>query len=367
VFQTTKAREIRRLIGAADSLAWIEGGHGALPNLHQATVDGSLVYGTQVLSNGVGSWRDVDAASVGGTTNRDSASGIVKRFTGTYDYARSIGFVGGFPNLRQSTDGAGRLCGVFLLDSSEVEWRDVPRAELGNLRHRRGTARGLVERFNAAYDYALREGFAGGFPNLHEKTHSNGVSTHGVLLFRKGAVEWRDIEAEELEFAGHIDTAYRFDAGIPGADRRAALRQHLRGWTRYRNCTTLTPSQRKRLGEVYSRRLQHSPTRRSGVFALVSSANDSRLWVNFDALRMAGTDELGQTLIHELMHLAGYMHPPRRSCAGGLAPPECDVPGDGGVYYSTPPLQAELCIAGSQSDMACWDDDGSCLVGPPDR
>lgn len=56
-----------------------------------------------------------------------------------------------------------------------------------------------------------------------------------------------------------------------------------------------------------------------------------------------------------MMHCAGEGHPVRRdpppgeSCA--VPKPTFDCPFDNGPYYSCPPLQAELCIAGSQSDV----------------
>jgi hypothetical protein len=70
--------------------------------------------------------------------------------------------------------------------------------------------------------------------------------------------------------------------------------------------------------------------------------------VNFTNLFPQGDNEIAQTLLHVMMHCAGYTHAVR------IDPPalNADVPYDGGKYYGTPPLRAELCIAGQQSDTA---------------
>ncbi len=76
----------------------------------------------------------------------------------------------------------------------------------------------------------------------------------------------------------------------------------------------------------------------NGASAIVGG---NSLWINFINLFPQGDDEIAQSLIHEMMHCAGYTHPDRQAS---------DMPGDGGAYYNSPPLRAELCIAGRQSD-----------------
>jgi hypothetical protein len=70
--------------------------------------------------------------------------------------------------------------------------------------------------------------------------------------------------------------------------------------------------------------------------------------VNFTNLFPLGDNEIAQTLLHEMMHCAGYNHPNRIDPPS----PNPDVPYDGGKYFGTPPLRAELCIAGQRSDSA---------------
>lgn len=57
-----------------------------------------------------------------------------------------------------------------------------------------------------------------------------------------------------------------------------------------------------------------------------------------------------------MMHCAGFTRPVRRdpppdmNCSAPN-PALFDCPNDNGQYYGTPPLRAEFCIAGDQSDV----------------
>jgi hypothetical protein len=76
--------------------------------------------------------------------------------------------------------------------------------------------------------------------------------------------------------------------------------------------------------------------------------------LNFKKLFSLPDDEVTQILVHQMMHLAGYTHRKRHDPPGVFP----DVPGDGGEYYGSTPLKAEMCIAGRQSDaivMLNWD------------
>jgi hypothetical protein len=82
----------------------------------------------------------------------------------------------------------------------------------------------------------------------------------------------------------------------------------------------------------------------------------NQVFVNFANLFPDGDDEIAQSLVHEMTHCAGFTHPDRcdrDEFDDGVCSP-VDVPGDGGDYYDSPPLRAEICIAGNQSDEACF-------------
>lgn len=143
--------------------------------------------------------------------------------------------------------------------------------------------------------------------------------------------------------ANRVAENFAFDNDITDEQRRRLIERHQFAYTRIGQCANLTADQQMALRLVYGRTINH------GVDA--NPANNgsatlggSRLWINFGNLFPLGDDEIAQTLIHEMMHCAGFTHP-------DIMP--ADIPGDGGPYYGTPPLQAELCIAGVQSDKNC--------------
>ena len=119
--------------------------------------------------------------------------------------------------------------------------------------------------------------------------------------------------------------------------------------------STLTNAELAALAATYRRPIRHGIDTRPNVNAS-AFVNGNQLFANFGVLFPQGNTEISQTLIHEMMHCAGFTHPDRRdppaaqSCANPN-PALFDCPFDNGVYYGTQPLQAELCIAGIQSDL----------------
>jgi hypothetical protein len=73
-----------------------------------------------------------------------------------------------------------------------TEWRDVPRAELGNPQ-----IDDVPAMMRAANDYSSREGFAAGFPTFHQADYGQGV-VYGIVLLKPGVSTWRDISADLL-------------------------------------------------------------------------------------------------------------------------------------------------------------------------
>jgi len=146
--------------------------------------------------------------------------------------------------------------------------------------------------------------------------------------------------------------------------------QHLRLLERYRaafnsiqNCNSLTSEEKDRLTQTFRRPIRNGLDTRGNVNAS-AFLNGNQIFINFSNLFPAGNNEISQTLIHELMHCAGYTHPTTRRVMPGICPdPRRDCPGDNGQYYGTPPLRSEICIAGNQSDVNCVDDgSGMCVM-----
>jgi hypothetical protein len=140
---------------------------------------------------------------------------------------------------------------------------------------------------------------------------------------------------------------FTFTANITDAQKKTLLERH--SWAYYRGslCPNLTDDEKRNLAAAYRQAIRHDISTDSTVNAS-AQLNRPFLWINFNNLFPLGDDEVAQTLIHEMMHVAGYTHPKRRD----PPLPNPDVPGDGGVYFGTTPLKAEMCIAGKQSDAA---------------
>ena len=118
---------------------------------------------------------------------------------------------------------------------------------------------------------------------------------------------------------------------------------------------TLSEGEKEALYKAYRRAIHHTTLNKPKTNAS-AKIGGSTVNVNFDLLFPQGDEEISQTLIHEMMHCAGFSHPTRRD---PVDPQSCDspdpalfdCPNDNGVYYGTAPLRAEFCIAGDQSDV----------------
>ena len=159
---------------------------------------------------------------------------------------------------------------------------------------------------------------------------------------------------------GAIGANYSFDNAITAGQRATILERQRFAFSRIAGCgavSTLMDTELAALAAAYRRPIRYginnNPNANASAFI-----NGNQVFVNFGNLFPEGHDEIAQTLIHEMMHCAGYRHPNRRdpdttlgqSCATPN-PALFDCPFDNGVYYGTQPLQAELCIAGDQSDL----------------
>ncbi|MES0335140.1 MAG: hypothetical protein SFH39_02105 [Candidatus Magnetobacterium sp. LHC-1] len=135
---------------------------------------------------------------------RFSNSDIGTRFRSTYDYVVEHGYVGGFTNFHQANYGKGIVNGTIFLKHEAAEWRDILASELGN-----PDVDDVGARFRSVYDYAIRHGYVGGFPNFHQANYGTGV-VYGTILLKHEAAEWRDILASELGNPDADDVGARF-------------------------------------------------------------------------------------------------------------------------------------------------------------
>ena len=89
-------------------------------------------------------------------------------------YAQNNGFVGGFPNFYSNNETLNY--GTILLKRGAAEWRDVPTSELGY-----PADADAGTRFRAVHDYAIKNGFVGGFPNFFSDELKQ---VYGVILIK---------------------------------------------------------------------------------------------------------------------------------------------------------------------------------------
>jgi Repeat of unknown function (DUF5648) len=175
---------------------------------------------------------------------------------------------------------------------------------------------------------------------------SEGIACHVFSSQQPGTLElfrW---------FQDGLMSNFTFDAGISFNQKLRVMQRHAFAHFRARECNSLSPQERTNLLNAYQKAINHSVSTNPNENAS-STIGGSQLWINFVNLFPLGDREIAQTLIHEMMHIAGYTHPQRCDQVTPPAPQLCnpiDVPGDNGLYYGTPPLRAELCIGGVQSD-----------------
>jgi len=163
---------------------------------------------------------------------------------------------------------------------------------------------------------------------------------------------------------------FTFAPDISTENRNRLIDRHKNALASVTACNPLSGAEKDRLFEAYRRAIHHTTLDKAGVNAS-ATVGGSTLNVNFGVLFPQGDEEISQTLIHEMMHCAGFSHPVRRDAPAGQDcnnpdPNVFDCPNDNGPYYGTPPLRAEFCIAGDQSDvqsrLAVKADNESCVI-----
>jgi Repeat of unknown function (DUF5648) len=133
---------------------------------------------------------------------------------------------------------------------------------------------------------------------------------------------------------------FTFAANISELDRATLFERHTAAYHQAQTQTQLSEPEKLALRAAYQRAIHHTLSSDVNVNAH-SAVSGHEIALNLPNLLPLGDDEIAITLLHHVMHCAGYTHPQRR---------EGDLPGDGGGYFTSAPLRAELCIAGTQSD-----------------
>lgn len=159
---------------------------------------------------------------------------------------------------------------------------------------------------------------------------------------------------------------FAFDAALSAAQRTILLDRHQFAFGQIQGCGNLNNAQKAALTEAYRRPIRHGITLNANNNAS-AFPNLNMIYVNTTNFFAISNDERAQTLIHEMVHCAGFTHPDLRRPPAGMScaspnPAIFDCPNDNGQYYGTPPLQAEICIAGVQSDRVCVTTPDGCVI-----
>jgi hypothetical protein len=308
---------------------------GGFPNFHQADYGQGIVYGTNLLQ----AQADLEVRVVSARNlNVGSVTDFPALMRAVASYASNNGFFAGLPIGRQVRPlPQYRVC--LLRHSRYTEWRDVRAVDFGS-----PAPNDVGARFRTTNDWADAHGYAAAFPNFHAADYGHGV-VYGTVLFKRGyPVEWRDVPKDVLE----LHRRFTFASEITAEQRNRLLERHSFAYTRIHACNNLNREERSNLVRTYQRAITHRVSTNPEANA-EAEVGGSWIAVNFGNLFPNGDREIAQSLIHEMVHCAGYTHPRRRDpCRPG--DPRTDCPGDNGPYFGTPPLRAELCIAGVQSD-----------------
>lgn len=122
-----------------------------------------------------------------------------ERFTRVADWCSRNGVVAGFPNGHENTTVSPNLYGTILL-TGPVDFRDVPASTLGNPADDR-------TRLTSAFDYALSQGYAHGYPTFHSAGAGSAL-VYGTWLLPASMVAWQDVPVAEI-LGGNIDPTTR--------------------------------------------------------------------------------------------------------------------------------------------------------------
>jgi hypothetical protein len=187
--QQTAMEAFRNRTLTAPAMGFVAG----FPTFHEQVQGRNHLSGTVFVTHASADWRDVPLVELGNVSLDDFAG----RMRASNTWASQHGYIGGFPTFFHADYGSGIVCGTTLIKAAGAEFRDISLLELGS-----PSLDDFEARFRATQDYALREGFVGGFPTLfHAKVPnpievsnpaqrigigSGQITVCGAILFRKG-------------------------------------------------------------------------------------------------------------------------------------------------------------------------------------
>jgi hypothetical protein len=153
--------------------------------------------------------------SFGKVTTLSPSEQIMRDFRYRAEWARELAQVGGYPNFHEATYGIAHVGGTVFANDKGAEWRNVLHKALGSPALDNPGAR-----FRATHQYAVKNGFVGGFPTFYDEeidaVLASGKPTKelacGTVLLGPEAAEWRDVPLDQLGNVALDDIRARFRA-----------------------------------------------------------------------------------------------------------------------------------------------------------
>ena len=143
-----------------------------------------------------------------------------QKFRHRAEVASKAGFVGAFPNFHEATYNGTVVGGTIFLKHSAAVWQDVPLSWLSA-----GPAPALndfADRMRKTQEYAVRNGYIGGFPNFFHADYGSGIVC-GTVLIHPASAEFRDVPISELGNPSLTDIRQRFTSANDYAFRNGFL------------------------------------------------------------------------------------------------------------------------------------------------
>jgi hypothetical protein len=133
------------------------------------------------------------------------------------DYAAANGFAGGFPNFHEAQYGPNLVGGTILIHHGKIVWMDVPGFVLDY-----HPKQNFAERMRACQDYAVANGFIGGYPTYHVGDAA-GTLVLGNMFLTNEFAEFREVPLSELGTPVLNDIGARFRSANDYAFRNGFL------------------------------------------------------------------------------------------------------------------------------------------------
>ncbi len=125
--------------------------------------------------------------------------------------------VGAYPNFHEVRQGNNIVGGTIFLKYGAADWMDIPLAELGY-----PLINDFAARMRATTNYAVQNGYIGGYPNGFHANYGKGIVC-GTILIKPGSADWRDVPLSELGNPALDDIGARMRSANDYASRNGYL------------------------------------------------------------------------------------------------------------------------------------------------